>query len=164
MGYARHGKDTVCEILRDDYALTFCSSSFFCAAKVVMPALKEKYGYKSIQECFDDRHNHRAEWHDLIKEFNATDLSRLSRAIFANYNIYAGIRNHREYFVAKNANVFDHSIWIDRSMHQPNEDKSSCSVEPWMADFILDNNGSIDDLRHYLSSLLTNRLGLSRAK
>lgn len=158
MGYARHGKDTVCEILRDDYGLTFCSSSFFCAEKVIMPAIAGKYGYSNVQQCFDDRHNHRAEWHELIKNFNAEDLSRLTRAIFSEYDIYAGIRNHLEFDVAKKAGLFDYSIWVDRSMHQPAEDKSSCTVEPWMADFILDNNGSIEELRQNLRSLMTMRI------
>jgi translation elongation factor EF-1alpha len=31
IGHGRHGKDTVCEMLRDDYGYTFESSSKFCS-------------------------------------------------------------------------------------------------------------------------------------
>lgn len=159
MGYARHGKDTVSEMLRDNHHLNFISSSLFCAENIMFPLLKDKYGYKTVKECFDDRANHRAEWYDAIRDFNRPDPTRLGKAILSKYDIYCGIRHHTEFQALRNAGAFDMAIWVDRSDHVPPEPRSSCSVEPWMADFILDNNGSLDDLHRNLVSLYDNQVG-----
>lgn len=156
LGHARHGKDTVCEMLRDEYGYTFTSSSFFCAEKVVFPKMRERYA--DATECFDDRANHRAEWYNLIREFNRPDPTRLGRAIFAEYDLYCGLRHHSEFQAMRNAAVFDMAIWIDASDRMPKEPRSSCSVEPWMADYVLDNNGDVADLVENLHSLMTNRI------
>lgn len=172
MGYARHGKDTVCELLRDRYGLKFTSSSQFCAERVVFPFLerearhtamfqKPKYPiYSSVQECFEDRANHRALWYDLITAHNTPDKSRLGREIFEENDVYCGIRNAREFHALRNAGVFDWAIWVDASERgMPVEDKSSCTVEPWMANFILDNNGTLGDLERGLNVLMRGIFG-----
>src|SRR6185369_672766 len=41
VGHGRHGKDTVAEMLRDEYGFSFCSSSLFCAERVMMPAFAQ---------------------------------------------------------------------------------------------------------------------------
>ena len=76
LGYARHGKDSVCELLAR-HGYTFKSSSLFACEKVVYPALKDKYGYESIEACYQDRVNHRKEWFDLIAQYNTPDLTKL---------------------------------------------------------------------------------------
>lgn len=154
LGYARHGKDTVCELLAKTGA-RFTSSSWFCAERIAFPALKDKYGYSDVQACFDDRHNHRAEWFDLITAFNTPDLTKLGRAIFEEHDVYCGIRNARELHALKNAGVYDVAVWVDASERVKSvEDRSSCTVEPWMADFVLDNNGTVEDLERNLESLM----------
>ncbi len=45
IGHGRHGKDTVCEILRDEYGYTFESSSKFCSKLFIYDDLKDKYEY-----------------------------------------------------------------------------------------------------------------------
>ena len=60
IGHGRHGKDTVCEILKESYGFNFRSSSDFCAEKLVYPLLKDLYNYNSYQEAYADRHNHRS--------------------------------------------------------------------------------------------------------
>ena len=59
IGYGRHGKDTVSEILCREMDLNYQSSSEFCAGHVMFPTLSKKYGYKDVDECYNDRHNHR---------------------------------------------------------------------------------------------------------
>ncbi len=158
LGYARHGKDTVCELLEASHGFRFVSSSYFCAAKVVYPVLKSLYRYETIHACFNDRSNHRAEWYDAIKAFNTPDPTALGRAIFENYDIYCGIRHHTEFQALRNAKVFDLSIWVDASDRVPPEDRSSCTVLPWMADFVLDNNRDLSALAMNLNSLYANRI------
>ena len=173
MGYARHGKDTVCELLRDLYGFRFTSSSQFCAERVVFPALQKRYAeltimerpdvpiYETAQQCFDDRANHRKLWYNLITAHNTPDLARLGREIFEGHDVYCGIRNAREFHALRNAGVFDVAIWVDASARGlPAEGKDSCTVEPWMADFVLDNSGSLDDLSRNLGALMGTLIGV----
>jgi len=154
IGNARHGKDTVCEILRDEFGYSFRSSSDFCAERFIYAALKDKYGYTSYEQCFEDRHNHRAEWYDMIHDYCRDDYARLGREIFAENDIYCGLRNKAEFHAMKNTGVFDYAIWVDRCDHLPQEDRSSMSLEIWMADYVIDNNGTLADLKRNTRELV----------
>ena len=154
IGHGRHGKDTVCEILRDQYGYSFESSSKFCSRLFIYDQLKEKYGYDNEEQCYADRHNHRTEWYDAICDYNVPDASRLGREIFAIHDIYCGLRNKREYFAMRNTGVFDYAIWVDRSDHLPSEPKSSMSLEQWMSDYTIDNNGTLEELKFNIAQLM----------
>ena len=145
LGSARHGKDTFADLLRQVIPeLSFMSSSLFVAERAVYPALKERYGYTSLAECYDDRVNHRAEWKDLISGYNNGDLSRLARELFSEHDIYVGLRCIRELTAARQ--LADLSIWVDRSLVLPPELASSNTLTPQDCDIIVDNNGSLEDL------------------
>jgi hypothetical protein len=146
IGHGRHGKDTVCEILRDRYGFQFRSSSEFCAQKFIYNELKHKYGYTSYAQCYQDRHNHRAEWYDMIHAYCRDDYARLGRDIFAENDIYCGLRNKAEFHAMRNTGVFDHCVWVDRSDHLPLEPRDSMNLEIWMANHVIDNNGDLEDL------------------
>jgi hypothetical protein len=154
IGHGRHGKDTVCEMLRDKYGYSFESSSQFCSTLFIYDQLKEQYGYASEEQCYADRHNHRAEWYDAICAYNVPDAARLGREMFDAYDIYCGLRNKKEFHAMKNTGVFDYAIWVDRSDHLPPESKDSMSLEQWMADFTIDNNGTLEDLEFNLDRLI----------
>lgn len=163
IGHAQHGKDTVGEILRDYYSLRFTSSSMFCAEHVMMSHFDTNMGNAyggSVQACFDDRANHRAKWYQAIKQFNQPDASALGRAIFRNNDVYVGLRSKTELHALKNSGVVDLIIWVDRSDYVPPEPPSSCTVEPWMADFVVDNNGSLEDLRFNVCQLMNGSAAL----
>lgn len=139
VGYGRHGKDTFAEKV---WGPGIPSSSMVCAEDVAFPVLRDKYGYKNPQECFDDRHNHRSEWYEAIKEFNTPDLTALSRVIFAKFPVYIGIRNHEEmlaYAAAERCLI----VWVDRSEVLPPESTESMTITKDMADVVIDNNGSL---------------------
>lgn len=159
IGHAQHGKDTVAEMLRDDYGYSFVSSSWYCAEHVVMPYFAS-HGrpYPSVEACFTDRFRHRSEWHDAIWDYNKADPTRLGREIWSKYNIYVGLRHITEWCALKNERCFDLSIWVDRSLIHPPEPVSSMKLYPWMADYILDNNWSLEDLRRNLGKLVKARL------
>jgi len=158
IGHGRHGKDTVCEILKENYGFSFESSSKFCSKLFIYESLKNKYGYTNEEECYADRHNHRAEWYDAICDYNVPDAARLGREIFKAHDIYCGLRNKREFFAMKNTSVFDVAIWVDRSDRLPLEAKDSMSLEHWMADFTIDNNGSLEELVFNTTQLMTSML------
>lgn len=140
LGYGHHGKDTVADILTH-YGFTFVSSSWAAAEHVVYPVLSSKYGYQSVEECFNDRANHRQEWYELIKAYNTPDLARLARRIYDQANIYVGIRDRDEFYAAKDEGLFDYAIWVDASKRLPVESTNSCTVKPDDADIVIDNNG-----------------------
>ena|SRR6056297_1710149 len=154
IGYGRHGKDTVCEYLRDVHGYSFESSSKFCSKKFIFNDLKDKYDYASEDECYADRHNHREEWYNAICDYNTKDGARLGREIFKEHSIYCGLRNKAEFHAMKNTGVFDYAIWVDRSDHLPPESKESMTLEQWMADYTIDNNGTLDDLHRNVDGLI----------
>ena len=179
IGHARHGKDTVCELMRDRYGLSFTSSSLFCAEKVVFPRyrswamgnsepLVDKHmrwpatdpSWITAEQCFEERSKWRAMWFDLIADYNRPDPATLARAITDEHDIYAGIRSTREFHAAVNEGLFDFVIWVDRSSRLPDEPADSMQLKPWMATYVIDNNGDLDDLKREVDRLLMFRLGL----
>ena len=147
LGHGRHGKDSVCNILKDQFGLTFQSSSKFCCDLFIYEALKTRYNYHSAQQCYEDRHNKRALWYDLICEYNKHDATRLGKQLFSEYDIYCGIRNVQEFRALQRCNAFDYCIWVDRSKILPQEPSSSISVDASMADYVIDNNGNLEQLK-----------------
>lgn len=136
IGHAQHGKDSVCEILKERYGFKFTSSSVFCNAEIVFPALQPKYNYTSLHHCYIDRVNHRKEWFDLIHDYNKD--GRLAREILDKYDIYCGLRNRQEF--QESVDMFDFVIWVDASQRLPYEGESM-QLNQTDADIIIDNNG-----------------------
>lgn len=154
LGHSRCGKDTLAEILQDKLGLTFCSSSLFAARLFIYDALKQSIGYSSFEECYEDRHNHRATWHELICSYNAKDPARLAREIFKENDIYVGIRSNVEFEEAKREGLFDLAIWVDASGRVPDEGKESFNIDKSQADFVIDNNGDEEELRARMAKLI----------
>lgn len=153
-GYARHGKDTAAKVLCDTYGLTSCASSAFATFRVMMPYFESKgIKYASADEAYADRVNHRAEWFDQIKAYNTPDGAKLGRDLFAQYDIYTGVRNVIEFEAIKAAGLFNYSIWVDRSKLLPPEPVTSNTMSPEMADYIVDNNGTLSQLETNMRNL-----------
>jgi hypothetical protein len=150
LGYGRHGKDTVAEMLRDRYGYKFESSSKFLAERVIMPHFDNPRNsllpYENAEACFEDRHNYRALWYDLISAYNFPDKSRLARELFEVNDIYVGLRAEKELQACKSQNIADLIIWVDASNRLPAEDTASCTVARHMADVVIFNNGTLEDL------------------
>ena len=153
VGHGRHGKDTVCELL-ENYGYTFKSSSKFCSELFIFDELKDKYGYTNEDECYEDRHNHRTEWYNMIHDYCKDDLARLGRNIFKEHDIYCGLRNKREFFAMQNEEIFDYAIWVDRSDHCHLEPATSMSIEQWMCNYTIDNNGDLKRLEKNVDVLM----------
>src|SRR5690606_25868868 len=116
LGHARHGKDTVAELLRDRHVLSFQPSSMFAAERIVMPAFEARgMPYTSVEECYRDRVHHRSTWYDLICDYNRGDPARLARELFAEHDVYCGLRAEEEFRAVEAAGLFDLCIWVDRS-------------------------------------------------
>jgi len=142
-GYAQHGKDTAAKLIRSFTGMTFESSSWFCCKLFIYNTLKWRMEYSDLLECFNDRFNHRQEWHELIRDFNKGDETRLSRAIFSKHDIYVGVRAKEEVIACREAGIVDLMLWIDASERVLIEDDSSINICKGHADVIIENNGTI---------------------
>lgn len=142
---ARWGKDTMGEILRDNIGLKFMSSSQAAADIFIYKELKDKYGYKTPEECFEDRMNHRPEWYNLICEYNKDDRTRLAQEILKLNDCYIGMRDRDEIRACIDNGVFDLIVWVDASKRLPMEDSSSFNIDKSCADIIIDNNGTKEE-------------------
>lgn len=148
IGEKRSGKDTIAEFLEEDYELTHMSSSMAGANKFIYQALKPLYGYESIEECFEDRHDHRKEWFDLICEYNKDDLSRLAKEIMAEHDVYVGMRNNEELQECKRINLFDIIIGVIRPDTE-GESKSTMDIDVIKeSDILIYNDSGLEELRN----------------
>ena len=155
IGYAQHGKDDLANMLCDITGSMLKKSSSELAMELfIFDALKDKYGYATIEDCYNDRSNHRAEWFDLIADYNKDDPARLAKKLIEGSNIYVGMRRRAELIACRAQGLFDAVKWVDASKRKPPEDSSSMELCPEDADYIVDNNGSLSDLRSNAQSLL----------
>jgi hypothetical protein len=144
IGHARHGKDTLAEYFNFKYGMTFQSSSMAAAEIFIFEALAEKYGYESFEECFEDRMNRRAEWYDLICDYNKDDKSKLAKEILKRNDCYVGMRDWAEIQKCLIDRVVDLVIWVDASERLPLEPTDSFNINMHDADIIIQNNESLD--------------------
>ena len=153
-GHAEHGKDTACEYLRDNFNISFKSSSFTACEVFIFDELKEQFGYKSKEECFADRRNNRKLWADLITDFNNTHgLDAIGKIIFKDADCYNGIRKIVELNELKTNRIVDLVIWIDASDRKPLESRDSMDIPISSADIVILNNGSISDFHQKLNNV-----------
>lgn len=150
IGNARHGKDTAAEYFRDNYRVTFNSSSQAACDIFLFDALKDEHKYSTIDKCFEDRVNHRKLWHDLICEYNIDDKARLAKGIMEKNDCYVGMRSNEEAQTCIDQGIFDLVIWVDASDRLPLEKKDSFDIDKSIADFIIDNNGTLQQFEHKL--------------
>jgi hypothetical protein len=117
------------------------------AAKIFLfDKLRGKYGYATLEECYVDRVNHRAEWFDEIAEFNRDDKTRLAREILKSNDVYVGMRRRAEVDACIEQKLFDAILWVDAGKRLPPESESSMELDFSVADLLIDNNGTESDL------------------
>jgi hypothetical protein len=184
LGPGRHGKDTVAEMLRDEFGLQFISSSLFAAERVMMPYF-DSIGiqYLNVEECFADRHrewvedpwwvvlwkaftggelkkgSNRAVWYDQIMAHNSPDKAKLAREIMSNSDIYVGMRSAEEFKAS--THLFDYIIWVDASGRGvPMEDTNSMSIafDPGSM-WKINNDGTLENLREQVRTFGEQVLG-----
>lgn len=161
IGHARHGKDSLCEILQQDHGLRFTSSSYFAAERAVRPWLAVRgLLYPNLKACYDDRARHRPAWFQAIAEYNSSDPARLAREMLRSHDIYCGMRSRREFEAAEAGELFDAVIWVDASQRVELEPLSSNELRQQDGDFVVDNNRDPHDLKREADFLMTKLRGL----
>ena len=152
LGYARHGKDTVAEILRDKHGFKFTSSSEFVAREIIW----DQWGrirYPDFDAMFADRVNHRRQWMEMIRLYNTPDKAKTARTMLERgFDMYVGMRRFDELNAA--CHLFDYVVWVDRSQHLPPETGSmDITRENAHPDFVIDNNGTLEELEEVVDLL-----------
>lgn len=142
LGHKGHGKDEVGMRLGKLLSCEYRSSSLFICEKAVFPVLAPLYGYMTIQECYEDRDNHRKEWFDLIYAYNEDSPTRTADELLEVAPIYVGMRNRIEFEANKEKRNFDVVIWVEAGNRKPLEDSGSMELTEEDADYVVDNNGS----------------------
>ena len=171
MGYGRHGKDTVAEYLRDHYGMTFESSSH-AAAEALFPLLETLFPFDDVEHAFQCRHwtldcldndsyprevrkiPYRKIWYEAIRLLNSGDPTTLAKKIFAKSDLYVGIRSKEEFDACRKEGLFDIAIWVDRSAHAPTEARGSCSVSWKDAEYLINNNGTLENTYRNIDELM----------
>lgn len=154
IGHGRHGKDTVGEMMRDGYGYKFTSSSWFCAEETIW----DNWGcavYPSIEACYADRSNHRQLWYEMISAYNTPDKTKTAATMIERgFDLYVGMRKRDELLACREKDVFDYVVWVDRADHLPLEPKTSMDFVAEDADFIIDNNGTLEELEQAVHALM----------
>lgn len=157
IGHKRHGKDTAAEIMREMYGLTYMSSSQAAADIFIYDRLKDVYDYKSEVECFNDRINRRAEWFNLISDYNREDPARLAKEIISRSDVYVGMRSWKEIDQCIRINLFDLIIGVYDHRREL-ESADSFDIDLWRySDIVVPNSGTIEDLKNKIGKLCLKR-------
>lgn len=156
VGPGQSGKTTAARWLADHTPLRYVESTSAAAAKVVCshPLMRDRY--RSLEECYADRRNHRQQWRDIILEHNQPDGLRLYREMAAENDILDGIRDARELQACRDAGLVDAVIWIERDAPVD----VSLGFGPEAADYVVDNDGTFQELYRQLGELVE-RLGVT---
>lgn len=155
-GKGRSGKDTLCEILRDKYGMTFASSSWTAAGTFIFDKLKKSHNYQSVSQCFNDRHRgeNRKLWYDLITEYNHDDPAKLAKIITSKNDIYCGLRSKTELEECMKQGVVDLTYWVDASdrvSYKEGSDSITITKDDCM--HIINNNGTIEELERHADQI-----------
>ena len=154
VGHGRHGKDTVAEYICKHTNYKAIASSLAAAEIFIFDVLKDKYNYKSFEECFEDRSNHRSEWYDLICDYNKNDKSRLAKDIMKTNDIYTGMRDDSEIEECLKNNIFDYVIGV-YDPRKPLEPLTSFNIDIFkVSDIIICNNKGLEELEENVKLVL----------
>lgn len=157
LGHGRHGKDTVADLMVENFGLSKTSSSMFAAEHVVRPWLEEKHGltYTTLERCYEDRVNHREKWYQAICDFNEEDKARLAAAVLEVSDIYVGMRDDQEFFASRH--LFDFVIGVTAFERVAFRDPTFLAPLD-ECDFILTNDGTEEELEDDVTVLMETRV------
>ena len=146
IGHARHGKDSLAEMIRDVMGLKFTSSSVFVGKECIWPTWgKERY--QDFEAMFHDRVNFRKTWADLISAYNTPDKTRTAKTMLdRGFDMYVGMRRIDEFKACSEIRLFDYVIWVDACKRLPLESSDSNDMTSDLADLYFDNNGPKTDM------------------
>ncbi len=148
-GYARAGKDTTCNWLRDNTTLNYSKSTSEAAAEYLFGLWPGRY--TTVEECYKDRSNHRVEWYQEILKYNGeTGIRLYSEMVGLGCTVLNGIRDRKEFSSCCEAGLIDLSIWVTR---EGCHETGSITLQQSDCDLVLHNDGTLEDLYAKLARL-----------
>ena len=144
-GHKHHGKNSVCDML-SGVLKSIDSSRYACEEFLFERFQQMGILYDSVELCHQDRVNNRQLWYEEIRAWNGDDPARMGKAIFAEHDIYNGMRHIDELNANREQETFDALFWVDASERLPAESLDSMSITKEHADYAINNNGDEKDL------------------
>jgi len=156
LGDARHGKDTVADLISKHTGLTSLASSVAALNIFLYDLLREKYGltYGSVMEAFKDRVNHREIYYNEICEYNKEDKTRLVKEIQKVADIYTGLRNAEEVEQAIEEGLFDLIIGVNNPRIPKEPISSNTASAEKYSHLMIENDGTLLDLEEKIMLLI----------
>lgn len=161
IGAGEWGKDTGCKAVSTALGLTVAGSSYVSRElvhgrfkKLYAETGDEQYNYADAEECWNDRRNQRPLWRQFIKDYNTPDLASLTRLIYRGNDIYNGIRDIDEFEAAAEEGLWGLIILVDASKRITDNDPGELAIPPKYAHFVLDNNGTKEEVLERLPGLI----------
>ena len=141
------GKDTVATELASILGLRYFAGTSKWAAQLVF----ERIGrfYRSVEDCWNDRRNHREEWARIIGEYNSKDPVALYRDCLKDQDFLTGIRWKHEFRACAAEGLVDLWIYVSREGCKD----STCQVTPQDCDLTIVNDGTLGDLNWKLGTI-----------
>ena len=165
VGMMRHGKDTLAEYLGVSYessSVAALNEFLFDRLNLIRLGIGIEL-YRTHDEAYEDRHNHRALWHKEISFYNRDDRARLAKKILEKNDCYVGMRCKHELAECIKLGLFDKIYWVDASDRKPPEPSDSMSIEYDPKTMIwVDNNGSEKELMD--NAMMHRRMNIHDAK
>ena len=157
IGSGRHGKDCVAEMLKDNHGVSFISSSYACA-EVLKPVLDVINGVKSADDHFNERHEYRELWKQLICLYNSSDKAALAKYIVSKVDVYVGMRSMEEYKECLRQGLFYKVFYVDASERVQYVDPTA-EIDYDDTMIKIDNNGTLEELQKKVDHLYRFLLG-----
>jgi hypothetical protein len=149
VGPGRSGKTTAARWLAEHTPLRYVESTSAAAAKLVCGHPSMQGRYRTLEECYADRRNHREQWRDIILDYNRPDGLRLYRDMVRENDILDGIRDPRELRACREAGLVEAVVWVRRDVPAD----PSLGFGPEVADYVIENDGTFPELYGRLGEL-----------
>lgn len=155
LGYKCSGKDEFAKKLSKITNLRYSNASLIAVKEFIFYSLSEKYNYKTIEDCLNDKDNHREEWAKLFNEYTADDKTKFVKKVLKTSDFYVGLRDLDQALFC--LHLFDIVVWVDGCKRTGfTESSDYFTVTPKLADVIIDNNGDIENLQHQILNFKNN--------
>jgi len=148
-GPGRCGKDTAMQWLTENTILTDAGSTSEAAAPMIFERFGKTLGYKTVRECWEDRHNHRVRWANAIWEYNQPFGITLYEDMLKDSDILNGIRRAGELQALLERDMLDLIVWVSRAV--PNDPSLEMDLD--VADIVIPNYGTLDEFYGKLERL-----------
>lgn len=151
VGHAEHGKDEVASILELELGLMNISATHILVHNIVPQSFLNDIGL-SREELELNKGQYRKQLFNFVRQYNKSKNRESSfiEYVLSASDIYTGVRAKEELQGAKDrAKELGWNlvvIWVDASKRKPLENKEIMSIEPDMADIIIDNNSDKNTL------------------